>query len=125
MRNLAIAANTYVKEQKVEKEHRFDIATVVGVGHQMKRIEHDTIHTKMLGCIFSKIVHIYIVFSVLNHTKKEVIDPMIFCIVSRSEVPMSQKKELHAVFSDLHEVLIYCFLTFRRGIFHNASAKAR
>ncbi|EFB34934.1 hypothetical protein PREVCOP_05655 [Segatella copri DSM 18205] len=29
----------------------------------------------MLGCIFSKIVHIYIVFYVLNHTKKEVIDP--------------------------------------------------
>ena len=51
--------------------------------------------------------------------------PMIFCIVSLSEVPMSQKKELHAVFSDLHEVLIYCFLTFRRGIFHNASEKAR
>ena len=31
MRNLAIAANTYVKEQKVEKELRFDIVTVVGV----------------------------------------------------------------------------------------------
>ena len=29
MRNLAIAANTYVKEQKVEKELRFDIVTVV------------------------------------------------------------------------------------------------
>ena len=37
MRNLAIAANTYVKEQKVEKELRFDIVTVVGVGHQVKR----------------------------------------------------------------------------------------
>ena len=40
MRNLAIAANTYVKEQKVEKELRFDIVTVVGIGHQVKRIEH-------------------------------------------------------------------------------------
>ena len=40
MRNLAIAANTYVKEQKVEKELRFDIITVVGVGHQVKHIEH-------------------------------------------------------------------------------------
>ena len=40
MRNLAIAANTYVKEQKVEKELRFDIVTVVGVGHEVKRMKH-------------------------------------------------------------------------------------
>ena len=40
MRNLALAANTYVKEKQVDRELRFDIITVVGVGHQVKRIEH-------------------------------------------------------------------------------------
>ena len=51
MRNLAIAANTYVKEQKVEKELRFDIVTVVGVGHQVKRIEHlvDAFNPLLIG----------------------------------------------------------------------------
>ena len=37
MRNLALAANTYVKEKQVDREVRFDIVTVVGVGHQVKR----------------------------------------------------------------------------------------
>lgn len=51
MRNLAIAANTYVKEQNVEKELRFDIVTVVGVGHQVKRIEHlvDAFNPLLIG----------------------------------------------------------------------------
>ena len=51
MRNLTIAANTYVKEQKVEKELRFDIVTVVGVGHQVKRIEHlvDAFNPLLIG----------------------------------------------------------------------------
>lgn len=51
MRNLAIAANTYVKEQKVEKELRFDIVTVVGGGHQVKRIEHlvDAFNPLLIG----------------------------------------------------------------------------
>lgn len=40
MRNLAIAANAYVKEHQVEKELRFDIISVVGVGHQVKCLEH-------------------------------------------------------------------------------------
>ena len=40
MRNLAIAANAYVKEHLVDKELRFDIISVVGVGHQVKRLEH-------------------------------------------------------------------------------------
>ena len=40
MRNLAMAANTYVKEKQVDRELRFDIITVVGVGHQVKHIEH-------------------------------------------------------------------------------------
>lgn len=40
MRNLALAANTYVKEKQVDRELRFDIITVVGVEHQVKRIEH-------------------------------------------------------------------------------------
>ena len=40
MRNLALAANTYVKEKQVDRELRFDIITVVGVGHQVKHIEH-------------------------------------------------------------------------------------
>lgn len=51
MRNLAIAANIYVKEQKVEKELRFDIVTVLGVGHQVKRIEHlvDAFNPLLIG----------------------------------------------------------------------------
>lgn len=51
MRNLAIAANTYVKEQNVEKELRFDIVTAVGVGHQVKRIEHlvDAFNPLLIG----------------------------------------------------------------------------
>lgn len=40
MRNLAIAVNAYVKEHQVEKELRFDIISVVGVGHQVKCLEH-------------------------------------------------------------------------------------
>ena len=40
MRNLAIAANAYVKEHLVDKELRFDIISVVGVGHQVERLEH-------------------------------------------------------------------------------------
>ena len=40
MRNLAIAANAYVKEHLVDKELRFDIISVVGVAHQVKRLEH-------------------------------------------------------------------------------------
>lgn len=40
MRNLAIAANAYVKEHQVAKELRFDIISVVGVGHQVKCLEH-------------------------------------------------------------------------------------
>ena len=51
MRNLAIAANTYVKEQKVDRELRFDVVTVVGVGHQVKRIEHlvDAFNPLLIG----------------------------------------------------------------------------
>ena len=40
MRNLAIAANAYVKEHQVDKELRFDIISVVGVGHQVEHLEH-------------------------------------------------------------------------------------
>ena len=40
MRNLAMAANAYVKEHQVDKELRFDIISVVGVGHQVKCLEH-------------------------------------------------------------------------------------
>ena len=40
MRNLAIAANAYVKEHQVDKELRFDIISVVGVGRQVKCLEH-------------------------------------------------------------------------------------
>ena len=40
MRNLAIAANAYVKEHLVDKELRFDIISVVGVGHQVEHLEH-------------------------------------------------------------------------------------
>lgn len=40
MRNLAIAANAYVKEHQVDKELRFDIISVVGVGRQVEHLEH-------------------------------------------------------------------------------------
>lgn len=40
MRNLAMATNAYVKEHQVDKELRFDIISVVGVGHQVKSLEH-------------------------------------------------------------------------------------
>ena len=40
MRNLAIAANAYVKEYQVDKELRFDIISVVGAGHQVEHLEH-------------------------------------------------------------------------------------
>lgn len=40
MRNLAMATNAYVKEHQVDKELRFDIISVVGVGHQVKCLEH-------------------------------------------------------------------------------------
>ena len=40
MRNLTIAANAYVKKHQVEKELHFDIISVVGVGHQVKCLEH-------------------------------------------------------------------------------------
>ena len=40
MRNLAIAANAYVKEHQVDKELRFAIISVVGVGHQVEHLEH-------------------------------------------------------------------------------------
>lgn len=40
MRNLAIAANAYVKKHQVDKELRFDIISVVGVGHQVEHLEH-------------------------------------------------------------------------------------
>lgn len=40
MRNLAIAANAYVKEHQVDKKLRFDIISVVGVGHQVEHLEH-------------------------------------------------------------------------------------
>jgi len=40
MRNLAIAANAYVKECHIDKELRFDIIAIVGKGHQVKSIEH-------------------------------------------------------------------------------------
>lgn len=40
MRNLAIAANAYVKEHQVDKELRFDIISVVGVYYQVEHLEH-------------------------------------------------------------------------------------
>lgn len=40
MRNLAIAANAYVKECHIDKELRFDIIAIVGKGRQVMSIEH-------------------------------------------------------------------------------------
>ena len=40
MRNLAIAANAYVKECQVDKELRFDVISIVGCGRQVKSIQH-------------------------------------------------------------------------------------
>ena len=38
MRNLAIAANAYVKECQVDKELRFDVISIVGSEHQVKSL---------------------------------------------------------------------------------------
>ena len=40
MRNLAIAANAYVKERQVDKELRFDVISIVGCNHQVKSLQH-------------------------------------------------------------------------------------
>ncbi|HBF06396.1 MAG TPA: endonuclease [Prevotella sp.] len=40
MRNLAIAANAYAKEYKIDKNMRFDIISIVGKGHQVESLEH-------------------------------------------------------------------------------------
>ena len=40
MKNLAIAANAYVKECNVDKELRFDVISIVGCGRQVKSIQH-------------------------------------------------------------------------------------
>ena len=40
MRNLAIAANAYVKECQVDKELRFDVISIVGCAHQVKSLQH-------------------------------------------------------------------------------------
>lgn len=40
MRNLAIAANAYVKKMRVDKVVRFDIISIVGSCHQVKNLEH-------------------------------------------------------------------------------------
>lgn len=40
MRNLAIAANAYVKEHHIDKELRFDIISIVGCNQQVKSIQH-------------------------------------------------------------------------------------
>ncbi len=40
MRNLAIAANAYVKERQVDKELRFDVISIVGCEHQVKSLQH-------------------------------------------------------------------------------------
>lgn len=40
MRNLAIAANAYVKECQVNKELRFDVISIVGCAHQVKSLQH-------------------------------------------------------------------------------------
>ena len=39
MRNLAIAANAYVKERQVDKELRFDVISIVGSEHQVKSLQ--------------------------------------------------------------------------------------
>ncbi|MQN11775.1 endonuclease [Prevotella copri] len=40
MRNLAIAANAYVKKCQVDKELRFDVISIVGSEHQVKSLLH-------------------------------------------------------------------------------------
>lgn len=40
MRNLAIAANAYVKECHIDKNLRFDIISIVGKGRQVETLEH-------------------------------------------------------------------------------------
>lgn len=40
MRNLAIAANAYIKQNHVELPVRFDIISIVGNGKEDRRIEH-------------------------------------------------------------------------------------
>ena len=40
MRNLAIAANAYVKECQVDKELRFDVISIVRCNHQVKSLQH-------------------------------------------------------------------------------------
>ncbi len=40
MRNLALAANAYVKERQIDKPLRFDIISVLGAGRQLKDIKH-------------------------------------------------------------------------------------
>jgi len=40
MRNLAVAANAYVKESNIDKELRFDIISIVGCNRQVKSIQH-------------------------------------------------------------------------------------
>ena len=40
MRNLAIAANAYVKEYQVDKVLRFDVISIVGCAHQVKSLQH-------------------------------------------------------------------------------------
>ena len=40
MRNLARAANAYVKECQVDKELRFDVISIVGCAHQVKSLQH-------------------------------------------------------------------------------------
>lgn len=40
MRNLAVAANAYVKEHVVAQEVRFDIISIVGTADMMERIDH-------------------------------------------------------------------------------------
>lgn len=40
MRNLAVAANAYVKEHVVAQEVRFDIISIVGTADNMERIDH-------------------------------------------------------------------------------------
>jgi len=40
MRNLAVAANAYAKECKIDKNMRFDIISIIGKGHQVENLEH-------------------------------------------------------------------------------------
>ncbi len=40
MRNLAVAANAYAKECRIDKNMRFDIISIVCKGHQVENLEH-------------------------------------------------------------------------------------